>query len=576
MTSGYNYFMQTLIPILIYFAFLFAVGFSMRKVASKGSKEFFLAGRDLPWWLAGTSIVATTFAADTPLVITGIIANKGLSGNWFWFSAIFAHALVVVVFAKNWSRAGTVTDSELISMRYSGKAVKHLRLFRAFLAGVVINCITMGWVIRAMAKICSQFIDWQTIAPGFYRFIDSLWPKVGVLGNTSDAITIIGLIAIVVAYSSMGGLKAVILTDFIQFAIAVLATGFLSYEIWQAVGGQAGLNEKLTGFYGANHDYTNLFPSSETSWLKKLNMGLGVFMVYLFAQSCAQPEADGSGFLMQRINSTKSDKDAAKASLLFVILHYLVRIWPWIVVGVGALVLIPIGNEGVIFGESALAVGEDRELAFPFLMKQYLSPLMLGLLLTSFLAAFMSTMDTHINWGASYVVNDWLPLFKSDLSQRQKTMLSRLSVVGFGLLAILVSFQINSIEKAWQWVAAVAASIGVPNILRWLWWRVSAVGEISAMIVGFLSAVLLINLEVAYEFRLIVVILCSFIGLLIGIFFGPTTDKEIIDSFYDKVQPFGIWPERQFFPTQEIIKVIAIISGVIFGLWFIKSIIFGF
>ncbi|MGB0452904.1 MAG: sodium:solute symporter family protein [Bacteriovoracaceae bacterium] len=568
--------MQTFGPILIYFVFLFVVGFSLRKVSSKGSKEFFLGGRDMPWWLAGTSIVATTFAADTPLVITGLMATKGFSGNWFWLSALFAHAAVVVIFAKCWSRAGTVTDTELLSIRYSGKSAHYLRYFKAFIGGVIVNCIIMGWVIRAMVKVCSQFLNWQEMTPRLYSFVDSFWPNVGVLGNASDAITIVLLILIVMIYSSMGGLKAVMYTDLIQFGVAVFATSYLAYEIWAEVGGRQGIVSGLINQYGENHQFTNLFPTEETGWLKKLNVGFGLFMIYLFAQSSSRLDVDGSGYLMQRLNSCKSDKDATKASMLFVTLHYLVRAWPWMIVGMGALILIPLGQEETVFNGAAAAIGSDRELAFPFLMKQYLSPFMQGLLLTSFLAAFMSTIDTHLNWGSSYVVNDWLPLIKNDADQKTKTLISRLSIWSFGTIAILVSFQIGSIEKAWQWMAALSASVGIPNILRWLWWRVTAFGEICAMVTGITVALLLQFSDVPYEFRLILVSGSGILGLILGITFGPKTDQKVLESFQEKVRPVGIWPGHAVFPIKEIFQVFGLILTGVFLFWLGKGLLFGF
>lgn len=564
---------ETLVPIVIYLIFTLFAGLYFKKVSSQSSNDFFLAGRQLSWLPAGVSIVATTFAADTPLVITGIIAHKGISGNWLWLSVMVTHAAMAIYFAKLWSRTGAVTDSELISIRYSSKVSEVLRLLRAFMTGIVINCLTMAWVIKAMVKISAQLFSWQALTPNLYEIVDSIWPKHTALGSASEGMTILVLVSLVAIYSSMGGLRSVIYTDFFQFILAVAGTSLLAYNLWDHIGGKEAITNGLNTLYGNNHHYLDLFPSMTTGWASHLELGGIAFGSYLMAQGMARPEADGGGYFMQRLNSCKSENDAIKAGLLFVFLHYLVRVWPWFVIGIIALILIPIGHEvqGPLI--NAAKVAADRELAFPVLMMNFLSPTTLGILITSFLAAFMSTMDTHLNWGSSYIANDWMPKLLPSMTNKQKVFTGRISIITLSFLAILISFQIQTIADAWKWVAAFSISMGIPSIFRWLWWRVSAWAEMMALIFGISSALIFPLFLQNYELSLIAIAVASFSGMMIGIFFLPQTDLKVIDSFYQKVQPKGVWPQKKEFPLRELFSVLGIVGAVIIclklGIWII-------
>jgi len=253
----------------------------------------------------------------------------------------------------------------------------------------------------------------------------------------------------------------------------------------------------------------------------------------------------------------------------------MVRVWPWFVVGVGALVLIPLGNEASVFNGEAAAIAGDRELAYPFLIKQLLSPWVIGLLMASFLAAFMSTMDTHLNWGSSYIVNDWLPRLGVDLSPKAQGFAGRMAIVGFAVLAILVSFQINTVEQGWRWIAAITASLAVPSLLRWFWWRVTAFSEITAIASGLLVAIIVHTTGIAYEYGLIYIMAVSVIGMMVGIYFGPETDPEVVDAFQAKAQTKGVWPNSRQFPAKELLTVAAIVVVVILSLRLGIRIIFG-
>lgn len=526
----------------LYMAIALGVGCAMQRRAGTDRTSYFLAGRSLPWWWVGASMAATTFAADTPLAVTGIIASKGLSGNWLWLPVIAIHAAVFVFFAANWSRSGVMTDAELISIRYSGKPAEILRWCRVGLQ-LLTNCVVLGWVLRAMIKIASAFFLWDQWAPGLLAWITLLWPTGTAMGTPAEGLTILVLLLVVGCYSSLGGLRGVILTDLLQLCLALLGSLWLAMCAWQAVGGREGLLAGLVSHYGRSHAYLDLLPTPGSGWLGAVGISAFVFGVYLVVQSYSYLSADGGGYFMQRLNAARSPRDARKGALLFLIIHYLIRVWPWFVVGLVALVLIPLGHEADSLGGTAAPVATDREMAWPVLMAYLLRPGWLGVVLVSLLAAFMSTVDTHINWGASYIVNDvWLVL-RPTASNREQLRMARMAVLGFVAIAILVSFQIDTIEQAWKWIATLGASLGLPTLLRWLWWRVNATGEIGAMLGGMGAGTLLaLCTRLPYEVRLLWIAAASAVGLLAGVIWGPPTDHECLQRFMDKVVPIGWWP----------------------------------
>lgn len=530
----------------LYLLFALGVGWFVKEKSEAGSESYFLAGRSLPWWWAGMSIAATTFAADTPLAVTGIVASRGISGNWIWLSWLGVHAAVVVYFARTWRRSEMITDAELVELRYSGRPARWLRLTRVGLYAVVYNCIILGWVLRAMVKIVTPFFHWDAWLPSLVGLLARFWPASSPLGTPSEGLTIMALLGIVALYSTLGGIRGVIFTDLVQLSIALIGSFWFAFSAWDAVGGRAGLLEGLTRLYGVDHGYLALFPSSDSGWLAAAGIGAFAFGVYLIVQSYANVPADGGGYLMQRLNTTIDDDHARRASLLFLLLQYVLRAGPWLVVGLVALVLIPLGQEASALGGAAAVVGDDRELAYPVLMLDLLPPIVLGFMVTSLLAAFMSTVDTHINWGASYIVTDLYLPFRPESSPAEQVRLARFAVAGFALAAVLVSFQIDTIEQAWKWVAALGAALGIPTALRWLWWRVNASGELGAMIAGLgIAAVLMLATEVSYELRLILISAASVVGLAFGMLFGPPTDSEVLERFVERVEPLGVWPERR-------------------------------
>jgi solute:Na+ symporter, SSS family len=523
------------------------VGFHARDAAGQSRHSYFLADRSLPWWWAGTSIAATTFAADTPLAITGIIAARGLSGNWLWLAWILVHAGVVVVFARRWWRTGVVTDAEFIALRYSGPAAGWLRSARAGLYGLVINAIILGWVLRAMGKIVQPLVPWHEWAPGLTAGVARVMPAGTALGGPGEMLTILLLVALVTAYSMLGGIRGVVRTDLVQFALGLLGSAWLAVAVWRAVGGRSGLREGLVSHYGAEAGmFTALLPTFAGGWAGALGLGAFSFGAYLLVQSFSNVPADGGGYLQQRLCAARSEADAQKAAGLFVVLHYLVRVWPWFIVALGALVLLPLGAEqAALGGDLGRMVHEDREMAYPALMVELLPAGALGILVVSLLAAFMSTIDTHFNWGASYVVSDLALRVRPNLSPARQVLVGRLAVLGFALLAIVVAVQIERIEQAWRWVAALGAALGIPTLLRWCWWRITATAELAGAGFGLLVAVGFALLGgPGYERELIWTAAASILGVAAAILVGPRPDPASVRTFMERVDPPGVWPGR--------------------------------
>ena len=553
--------------LLAYFVFVLAVGFFCRKVSGKNKEEYFLAGRNIPWWLAGVSIVATTFAADTPLAICGIIASKGLSGNWLWLPWMGIHSAVIVFFASAWRRTGVLTDAQFISIRYSGKRREALRLLRAGVSGILLNCIILAWVFRAMIKISDIFFSWEKWFPGLFEIIERAWPAGGRFGSPNEAFTLVLVILIIAIYSTMGGIRGVIVTDFIQFILTFVGGVWLAINAWIYVGGQKGLAGKLADLYGNGHHFLDLFPS-QTGWISTLEIGSLLFAVYLLVQSFSAIDSDGGGYIMQRLATTRNSGDAQKASVLFLLFQYIIRVWPWFVIGLAALVILPLGQETYTIEGSLFAL-KDRESAYPILMIVLLPAGALGLVLASLVAAFMSTVDTHLNWGASYIVNDWLLKIFPAASDKVQIRVARVAVVLFLLIALMVSYFIVTIEAGWRAVATIGAAFGIPTILRWFWWRLNADAEFLAIAAGISAGAVLAWLtDISYEFRLILTSVFSFLGVALGVYWGKPTERQSINEFISKVQPIGFWPDRPFKQSVKeiclrLLKWLLICSGLI-------------
>ena len=430
------------VVIVLYFVASLAIGLVYSRRASGGATEFFLSGRSIPWWLAGTSMVATTFAADTPLAVTGLTVKYGIAGNWLWWSFVMSGMLTVVFYARLWRRAGLLTDAEFAELRYSGGPAAFLRGFRACYLGLAVNSIIIGWVTAAMVKILGLTLG---------------------VGKTE---AIIALFVITGFYSALSGLWGVVVTDFFQFILAMTGCIALAFFALESVGGMSGLLASLHQRFPDDAPL-RIVPALDSAWMPALT-----FFVYLAVNWWASwypgAEPGGGGYVAQRIMSAKNERHALLAALWFNIAHYALRPWPWIIVALVSMVRYP-----------GLA---DPETGYVKVMVDLLPPFWRGLLLAAFFAAYMSTLSTQLNWGASYLVNDvyrrfWAP----GRDDRHYANAGRLATVVMMVVAGVVTYFISTVEGAWKFLLAIGAGTGLVYLLRWYWWRINAWSEVSAM-----------------------------------------------------------------------------------------------
>ena len=523
--------------VLGYLMFALLAGVMVSRRAGQSIGSYFVAGRELPWWWLGTSMVATTFAADTPLVVAGLVATNGVAGNWFWWSWAISHVSMAVIFAALWRRARVITDAELVELRYGGQSARILRGFKAIFFAILINAIVLGWVIRAMVKISAPFVHWEEwLGSETLTALASVWPAALSVGGPGDTITVLVLFGLIAVYSSLGGIRGVILTDLFQFGLALLASVLFAWFAVESVGGTAGLLEGLDLHYNAD-EVLAFVPSAGAAWLP-----LNVFFIYLSVQWWAQFASDGSGYLAQRLFTARSDAHAEAGGLWFAVANYALRTWPWVLIGLVGMVVFAPAMEGD--GPAAALVRDDPEMAYPVLMAQLLPAGLLGILFASLLAAFMSTVDTHLNWGTSYLVNDVYRRFlRPNAGERELVRVSRTVVLGLALLAVAAAARIESIEQAWRFMIALGAGLGLPSMLRWLWWRVNAWTEIIGIVVATLSALILYSLfpDVRDEYLLVAIVSVSIPAALVATFLTPPVPDERLARFVRRVRPPGWW-----------------------------------
>jgi SSS family solute:Na+ symporter len=497
------------ILVTIYFFIALGIGLYFSKRAGSNIIEYFTSGRSLPWWLAGTSMVATTFAADTPLAVTELVANHGIAGNWLWWNMVMSGLLTVFLFARLWRRAEVITDVEFTELRYSGKPAAILRGFRALYLALPINLIILGWVTLAMVKIIELSIG-----------VDK-WIAVGIC------------VLVTLVYSVLSGLWGVVMTDFLQFIIAMVGSIVLAIFALDAVEGISGLKAGLVKIYGMEHGALDFTPDIGSVW-----MPVTAFLVYLAVNWWAAwypgAEPGGGGYIAQRIFSTKNEKHSLLATLWFNIAHYALRPWPWIIVALASIVLFP--------------DIQDKQSGYILVLLNYLPDGFKGLLLASFAAAFMSTVSTHLNWGSSYIINDFYKRFiKKEASPQHYVWASRWVTVGLVLASALVTSQLDTIAGAWKFLLALGAGTGAVYILRWFWWRINAWSEISAMIASFVVSIFLqmsLGLDtgdanVFAKVMLITVTVTSIVWLTITLVTAPEKEETLL-GFYRKVRPGGI------------------------------------
>ena len=494
-----------------YFVLSAAIGLAYTKRAGKNVSEFFVSGRSLPWWLAGTSMVATTFAADTPLAVTGMVAANGVAGNWLWWNMVMSGILTVFFYAHLWRRAEVMTDVEFTELRYSGKPAAWLRVFRALYMALPINLIIMGWVNLAMLQILRVVLGIDPVQAFIVMF------------------------AVTMVYSVFSGLWGVVVTDFVQFIIAMGGSIALAIYAVRAVGGIDGLVARLPEHYGSAENALSLLPAQGAAW-----MPVTAFLAYLavqwWATSYPGAEPGGGGYIAQRIFSARTERDGVLATLWFNIAHYAVRPWPWILTALAVVVLDP-GLENPADGYLRAVI-------------DLLPPGMKGLLVAAFAAAYMSTIATQLNWGASYLINDlYLRFVDPQAPQPKVVLLSRVATALMFLLssvATYILYRAGSIEGAWRIIIALGAGTGLVYILRWYWWRINAWSEISAMAAALLTFTVLVvsgvfnptdPLEGAY-LMLVTTAITTVVWVAVTYKTAPTATATL-DTFYRRVRPGG-------------------------------------
>ncbi|MEO7712479.1 MAG: sodium:solute symporter family protein [Gemmatimonadaceae bacterium] len=518
--------------VVAYFALSMGIGLFFTKKGGENIEEYFLSGRNVPWWLAGASMVATTFAADTPLVVTGLVAAHGVAGNWLWWNMLMSGMLTVFFFARLWRRAGVMTDVEFAELRYSGRPAAALRGFRALYLAIPINLIILGWVTRAMIKIL-------TISLGL-RDID-------VAGVTvSGEIIAVGIcFVITVAYSAGAGMWAVLWTDLVQFVIKMAAVIVLAVFAVRAVGGIDALKAGLATKFGSADAAISVLPVSWTAsglaayaWMPLL--ALFVFLsVQWWAAWYPGAEPGGGGYIAQRIFSAKTERDGVLATLFFQVAHYAIRPWPWIITGLCTVLLYPNG----------IGPTQDREAAFVQAFVDLLPTPWAGFMMAGMAAAYMSTVGTQLNWGASYLVNDFYKRFvNKSASDKHYVSVSRWATVFLFLASIFVTMQLDTVEGAWKFLLALGSGTGLVLILRWYWWRINAWSEISAMIASFVISLLAIvgmrgrfpagDLRTDAWVMLITVVSSTIIWVSVTYLTSPEPDSKL-ESFYQRVRPGG-------------------------------------
>ena len=572
--------------IVSYLLFSVGVGIYFSRRASRNMEEYFLSGRTLPWWVVGTSMVATTFAADTPLAITEFVRGPGIWQNWFWWNEVLVGMLAVFLFSRLWRRARVITDNELLEIRYSGKPAAFLRLFKATYFSLLYNFIVMGWVINAMAAVVSVML------------------------NIDRWVAVWSCVAIALLYAFLSGFWGVVITDLVQFVIAMAGSILLAVIAVNAVGGMDALIQRLDNSTGIHqkiseeirsvenqleHTYNAVEQQKLSSRLTELQTRLrntprvtehtldfippvpdapffsrafwespfARFLIFLLMLWWSTHKTDGGGYIIQRMSSARNERHALLATLWFNLTHYALRVWPWVAVGLVSVVVFP--------DVSGWKLGD--KVAYPLVMQKFLGPGLKGLLIVSFLAAFMSTIDTHLNWGTSYLINDIYKRFikpenrfpSPEKAQRHYVLVSKLFTILLMVVASFVALKMRDIGKAWEFVIAMGAGIGLVLILRWFWWRINAWTEIAALGAS-LSITILFEVIAAIQtiaagehytlfgrspvlwgfplqihHKLLIVVSISILVWVTVTLFTAPENPQTLRNFYRRVQPGGWW-----------------------------------
>ncbi len=515
--------------IILYGILTVVLGLWYSRRAGKNIEEYFIAGRTLPWWIAGTSIAATYFATDAPLLAAGLVRQHGIYANWLWWYEAAGVMMLVFFYAKLWRRANIITDAEFIELRYSGKPASILRVFTALYHGLLKNMVVMGFVLLAMMKFSSVIL-------GF----DPLY-------------TLIIIVFVALIYTVSSGLYGVVYTDLLQFVTGMIGTSIFAAIVLYQLGGPAEMAESIRALEGVNPGTLDLIPDSEhISSLEFISFMVMIFILW-------SRSAQGDGYFVQRLFAAKNEKHSVLSALWFNFIANVVMTWPWIIVGLGSLIILPIATAS----PELLA---DPELAYPMMITEIVPIGLKGIIVASFLAAFMSTMDTHLCWGASYMVNDIYKRFiKTSASDGHYVKASRLFIIILVVLAAITAWQMETIKAGWIYIIEITAGLAIVLLFRWYWWRVNPWAEISAMVssVVLANGTLLIALMAAigiistgteqtmlsyygsqYDMlrAMTILVVSTVIWITVTLSTKPD-DTEHLKKFYRQVRPGGWWGE---------------------------------
>ncbi len=492
-----------IIMLLGYLSLTLLVSIYISRQSINTIESYYISKRNSSWWLLGTSMVATTLSIDTPIVVIGWIYSPGLWKNWFWWSFLFTHSLVIFYFSRYWRRIGVLTDNELIQYRYSGLEAKFLRYFKAFYFSIFFNLIISAWIISAFLKIFGIII-----------------------GDYSIALLLLSTL-IAIFYTTLSGIKGVMINDFIQYFIAFAGSIVLAIFI---------INSDAIGGLENYFIMAQELPNEKTSFVPQIfNFeDFLTFLAYVSIVWWTSHNADGGGYIIQRLCTARSEKDGVLGTIWFVLNHYVLRLIPWLFIGFSSL---------IIFNSSK---DIDPESIFPIMINDYLGSGFMGLILISLVAAYMSTISTQVNWGSSYFVNDIYKIIKPDTNQKHLVFVGRLFSIIFLMSAVFLGLAIDNIGKVWIFLWSVSSGLGFFLIARWFYWRINAWSEISAILSSIIlsSTFFILDFFNVYELsflnKLVIIPISIFVGFIFTFVTKPT-QIDILRDFYNKVLPDGYW-----------------------------------
>lgn len=539
------------IILAIYLIFTLFLGLSLSR-KNRNEDDYFVAGRQLSGWLAGASMAATTFSIDTPLYVAGIVGSRGLAGNWEWWSFGLAHVAMAVVFAPMWRRSGVLTDAAFTELRYGGVSAAWLRGIKAFLLAIPVNCIGIGYAFLAMRKVAEAL----GIVDGHLMF-----------GFISDTLLLLVIVALfMLIYTVLGGLWAVVINDLVQLILALVGALAVAFAVIHAAGGMNQLLFKIDEL--RRPELLSLFPwtwkDGGFQWIGEAGISVTTFMAFLSLQWWSFRRSDGGGEFIQRMLATRNEREARLSAWVFLVINYLIRSWLWILVALSALVLLP--------------TQQDWELSYPILAVRYLPPVALGLVVVSLVAAFMSTVSTSVNWGASYLTHDLYQRFlRPTAGQEELLVIGQITSIILLILGVFTALVSDSIGAVFRLVIAIGTGPGVVLVMRWFWWRINAAAELAAMVcgfvVGFTTSVVPIFRIDDYGLKLLVTTAITGVVWVIVLLLTPPESEEVLERFVRQVKPSGPgWQAlRQKFGVEPVeslgllLQRFALGTGVLFG-----------